>query len=213
MAPLIIPAILVSSFDEFKKQVTLLSPHFSVVQIDVMDGEFVRNKSFEEIDKINELADLPDFELHLMVKHPLEEIKKWEKIKNIKKIIFHVESDDDPMIVAGAVSGRCSQTGIALNPETPLAVIEPYLDRVNEVLFLTVHPGEQGSKFLPEVGEKIRELASKPNRPLIGVDGGVNEKNIAEVKSWGTEIFCIGSALTKAADIGTTYNNLLKQIK
>ncbi|MCX6781872.1 MAG: hypothetical protein NTW66_02035 [Candidatus Magasanikbacteria bacterium] len=213
MAPIIIPAILVSSFNEFKKRVTLLSPYFSLMQIDVMDGEFVRSKSFEEIEKINELANLPDFELHLMVTHPLEEIGKWEKIKNIKKIIFHVESSDDPAVVAGAISGRCSQTGIAINPETPLAAIEPYLDRINEVLFLTVHPGEQGAKFLPEVGKKISELSLRPNRPLIGVDGGINENNIAEVKSWGAEIFCIGSALTKADDIGAVYNNLSKKIK
>ncbi len=213
MFPIIIPAILVSSFDEFKKQVALLSPHFPLIQIDVMDGDFVDNKSFEEINKINELDNLPDFELHLMVRHPLEEIKKWEKVKNIKKIIFHIESDDDPTIVSAAISGRCCQAGIAINPETPLSAIEPYLDNVNEVLFLTVQPGKQGAMFLPEVGIKIRKLARRQNRPLIGADGGINADNIADIKSWGAEIFCIGSALTKTNNVEESYNNLLSQIK
>lgn len=194
----IIPAILVPTFEEFEKQINRLSPIFDLVQIDVMDGEFVPNKSFEDIEKINQISQLPGLELHLMVAHPLEEIKKWEKIKNIKKIIFHVESDDDPIAVASAISGRCSQTGIAINPETPLSAIEPYLDYVNEVLFLTVHPGTQGAEFLPGVGEKIKELADKPGHPIIGADGGITENNIGDVKSWGADLFCVGSAITKS---------------
>lgn len=206
--PLIIPAILTTDFEEFKSQLERVSPFFPLVQIDVMDGEFVANKSFEEIDRINEIPNLPDFELHLMVSHPLEEIKKWENIKNIRKIIFHVESADDPLQVLGAISGRCSQAGIALNPETPLSDVEPYLDRANEILFLTVHPGQQGAEFLPKVGSKIAELSARPNRPLIGVDGGITPQNIAEVESWGVDVFCIGSALTLSQNIETAVTEL-----
>lgn len=208
MQPLIIPAILVPTFDQFAEQATRLAPFFKLVQIDVMDGEFVDNKSFEDIEKINALPNLPDLELHLMVKHPLDEIEKWRGIKNIKKIIFHIESDDDPDAVCDAIGGICSQAGIALNPETPLSAVLPHLNRINEVLFLTVHPGHQGAKFLPEVGKKIKELAAIPDHPLIGVDGGINEKNIAEVKSWGAEIFCIGSLLTRASDVKEVYQKL-----
>jgi ribulose-phosphate 3-epimerase len=209
---LIIPAVLESTFEGFAGKIKKLSKLFQIVQIDVMDGDFVPSKSFEEIDKINDVENLPDFELHLMVRHPLEELKKWEQVKNIKRVIFHIESADDPLAVAGAISGRCAQTGIAINPETPLDKIMPYLDRINEVLFLAVHPGEQGAKFLPEVGEKIKILAKTPHRPIIGVDGGITEDNIAKIKSWGVEVFCIGSALSKADDLEKTYNNLLKQL-
>jgi ribulose-phosphate 3-epimerase len=201
MKPIIVPAILVKTFEEFSSQIQKLAPFFKLVQIDVMDGEFVDNRSFDDIEKINELPNLPDLELHLMVKHPLVEIAKWKSVKNIKKIIFHIESDDDPSAVCDAIGGICAQAGIALNPETPLSAVLPFLDRVNEVLFLTVNPGRQGNPFLPEVGEKIKELAVVPNHPLIGVDGGINETNIAEVKSWGAEIFCIGSLLTRSDNI------------
>ena len=213
MRPIIVPAILVPTFDQFAEQAKRLAPFFKLVQIDVMDGEFVDNKSFEDIEKINELTDLPDLELHLMVKHPLDEIEKWKSVKNIKKIIFHIESDDDPTAVCDAIGGICSQTGIALNPETPLSSVLPYLNRINEVLFLTVHPGHQGAKFLPEVGDKIKELAAIPNHPLIGVDGGINENNIAEVKSWGAEMFCVGSLLTRAIDIDNKYQELANLIE
>lgn len=210
---LIIPAILTSNFEEFKKQVARVSPFFSLAQIDVMDGEFVPNKSFEEIDQINEIPNLPDLELHFMVKHPLEELKKWENVKNIRKIIFQIESADDPLQVLNAVNGRCAQAGIAINPETPLTAIEPFLERANEILFMTVHPGRQGAEFLPEVGKKIRDLSARPNRPLIAVDGGISAKNIAEVESWGADIFCVGSAITMSDNMETALIELQTALK
>jgi len=208
----IIPAILVPTFDQFKIQINRLAGLFELVQIDVMDGEFVPNKSFEEIEKITEIKKLPDLELHLMVKHPMAELEKWAEIKNIKKIIFHIESDENPSQTINFARGKCWQTGIAINPETTIKKIMPYLPMVNEVLFLTVNPGKQGSPFLPEVGEKIKEFAKLDPRPLIAVDGGINESNIAEVKSWGAEIFCVGSYLTMAEDIKIARDKLLKLI-
>jgi len=209
----IIPSILVPTFAEFSEQVKRLSPIFPLLQIDVMDGEFVDNKSFDEIDEINNLDNLPDLELHLMVTRPLAEMERWANIKNIKKIIFHIESSDDPLAVISAIHGRCAQTGIALNPETSLENVLPYADRVNEILFMTVHPGHQGAAFVPEVKNKILEFTKLENRPLCAVDGGVNENNIAEIKSWGVDVFYIGSMLAKADNVEKTYeklNNLLK---
>ncbi|MFA5127645.1 MAG: hypothetical protein WC457_01400 [Patescibacteria group bacterium] len=211
--PIIVPAVLTNSFDEFKKLITRLSPVFGLVQIDIMDGEFVDNKSFDEIDKINEIENLPDLELHLMVRHPLAEMEKWAKVKNIKKIIFHLESLDDPLEVINTIHGRCAQTGIAINPETPLENVLPYLDRINEVLFMTVHPGHQGAPFVPKVKNKILEFTNLENRPLCAVDGGINETNIAEVKSWGVEVFCVGSALTRADNINEIHKKLTKLLK
>lgn len=210
MNPQIIPAILVPTFEQFKEQINRLTKIFDLAQIDVMDGEFVPNKSFDEIEKINEMKNLPDLELHLMVKRPLTEMEKWTDIKNIKKIIFHIESDDDPNQTINFARGKCWQVGIAINPETPIKKIMPYLEKINEVLFLTVNPGKQGSPFLPEVGEKIKEFAKLNPRPLIAVDGGINAGNIAEVKSWGVEIFCVGSYLTMANDIKIARDKLIK---
>jgi len=197
---LIIPAILETTFSGFVEKLKKFENIFPLIQIDVMDGDFVPEKSFEEIDKINELKNLPDFELHPMVQHPLEEIKKWDQVKNIKKIFFHVESLDDPYTVISLINGRCAQAGLAINPETDLERIIPLLDRVSEVLFLSVHPGQQGAEFLPEIGKKILQFSQIENRPLIGIDGGVNEKTIDQIKNWPIDACRVGSALTKSND-------------
>ena len=81
------------------------------------------------------------------------------------------------------------------------------------VMFMTVHPGQQGAKFLPEVKKKIVEFKKWEGRPQIAVDGGINSSNIAEVKTWGVEIFNVGSALVMAKNVKETYDELNEIIK
>ena len=203
----IIPAILVASYQELTKQLKKVQHLFTYVQLDIMDGDFVANRSFNH----NENTNLTDFfnkeltdniltadlkyELHLMVKNPLSEIERWQNIKDVFRVVFHIESDDDPNEVINKIRGNCWQVGMALNPDTPIEKIKPYLDKINLVLFMTVHPGRQGASFVPEVKNKIIEFAKISNHPIIAVDGGINKDTIKEVKSWGVDIFNIGSAL------------------
>lgn len=204
----IIPAVLENNFSDFSRQIDRLKNISSLIQIDVMDGFFVPGVSFTEVGDINDLDAGIEYELHLMTKHPLEEIQKWKKINNIFRVIFHIESDDNAAQVIEEIKNCGWKAGLAINPETELGAIEPYLNQVQEVLFLTVHPGEQGAKFLPEVGVKIEKLTKQADHPLIGVDGGINEGNIAQIKSWGAEIFCVGSALTKSENPKFAFNKL-----
>ncbi|MFA5062423.1 MAG: hypothetical protein WC526_04730 [Patescibacteria group bacterium] len=190
---MIAPAILVSNFNDFEDQVKQLEGIFEYAQIDVMDGIFVTNKSFSEIEKINGLGSALKFELHLMTEHPLQEIKKWKGVKNVFRVIFHIEAKDDPTETIKTIQENGWQTGICLNPETPLTAIEPYYKLVDTILFMTVHPGKHGAPYLPEVSEKIKEYSGWPNRPKCAVDGGIDEKNMEELKSIGVEIFNIGS--------------------
>lgn len=211
----IVPAILTTTFDEFKRQALRLEGIFDLAQIDVMDGQFVLNTSFPDVDKINDLNLKLNWELHLMVTHPLQELEKWAEVKNIQRVIFHIESSDNPTQVIAAIRGKCYQVGLAINPETPLSAIEPYVNQVDEVLFMTVHPGQQGAKFLPEVGTKIQQFNNLTinNHPLIAVDGGINAGNIALVKSWGVDVFGVGSAISKSLDIQQTYQSLNKLLQ
>lgn len=209
----ITPAILVNNFDDFAKQVKKVENLFAYAQIDVMDGVFVPNQSFAEIEKINELDTNLKLELHLMVANPLQELEKWQEIKNIFRIIFHVEAKDNPRAVINYARGKCWQVGIALNPETSLTLVEPYYKLIDIILFMTVHPGRQGATFLPETKEKIKKFTELKKRPLCAVDGGISKGNIAEVKSWGVEIFNIGSALVMAKNTKEAYNNLVTLLK
>ena len=209
---MIIPAILVNTFEEFTAHIKRVENLFDLAQIDVMDGEFVPNKSFSEIDEINNLKTNIKFELHLMVTHPLAELQKWKNIKNISRVIFHIESKDNPEEVINYCRGKCWQVGIAINPETGLETIKPYLNLIDEVLFLTVHPGKQGALFLPEVGQKIKEFAKIKTRLLCAVDGGIKMHNIKEVASWGVDVFCVGSSLIMADDVKKTKEELMNEI-
>jgi len=210
---MIAPAILVNNLEDFSKQAKKMEKIFDYAQIDIMDGIFVPNISFAGIEKINDLKLKLKFELHLLVEHPLAEMEKWKNIKNVFRVIFPIECKDDIAETIKFCRDSGWQAGIALNPETPLTAAEPYYKLIDMVLFMTVHPGQQGAPFLPEVGQKIKEFTRLEKRPICAVDGGIRAENIAMVKSWGVEIFNIGSALVMADDLDQAYQNLQKQIK
>ncbi|MFH1291943.1 MAG: ribulose-phosphate 3-epimerase [bacterium] len=209
----IVPTILVDNYDQLEKQLKQVERLFDYIQLDIMDGDFVPNKSFnhaEENTDLNQyLNQYLNYELHLMVNHPLNELKQWKSIKNVFRVVFHIESQDDPIQVIKQIKQNNWQAGIALNPDTPIAILEPYLGQIDQVLFMTVYPGRQGSPFLPEMKSKIIEFAKIPNHPVIAVDGGINQNTIAEVKSWGVEIFNVGSALMGADNIKEAVKKLI----
>lgn len=205
---MIIPAILVKTFSEFAAQLEKVEGLCPLVQIDVMDGVFVANKSFEDIEKINELKTNAKFDLHLMVADPAAELEKWKGIKNISRVVFHAEANGDHRRTVGLIRGQCWQAGLALNPATPLSAALPYLPIIDELLFMTVEPGTQGAKFLPEIGEKIKEFKKQEKGPFLAADGGINKNTIAQVKSWGIDIFYVGGAITRAKDAQMAYTEL-----
>jgi ribulose-phosphate 3-epimerase len=197
----IVPAILAPSFSEFKKQACRLEGLFDLIQIDIMDGVFVKNKSFKKIGNINSLNLNINFELHLLVEHPLRELEKWKEVKNVERVIFHIESKDNPKEVIALICSHMWKVGIAINPETTLSMVKPYLSIIDAVLFMTVYPGRQGSEFLPGMKEKIKKFTTLNHRPLCLVDGGINVKTINAVKLWGADAVSVGSAISKAVDV------------
>jgi ribulose-phosphate 3-epimerase len=205
---IIAPALLNTTFEDFACDVKKVEGLFSYAQIDVMDGEFVPNTSFSEIEKINDLHSPLKWELHLMVKNPLAELEKWARINNVFRVIFHAESDGAAAVIAWARE-RNLEVGVALNPETPLEKISGYMEQLNVVQFMTVHPGRQGNPFLPEVGERIKVFTTIAEHPLCAVDGGVNTTTIPMLKNWGVDIANVGSALMKAPDITKAHQQLM----
>ncbi len=247
--PYIVPSILENSFEKFAEVFNKIDGLAECIEIDVMDGIFVPNKSFEDIERLNELNPLSKWKLHLMVDDALAAIAKWKDIKNVAKIVFHIESRSDPLACVDAIRGQGRQVGIAIKSETPLEAVKPYLGLIDELTFMTVNPGQQGGKFLSDVGEKIkafnnlttvipakagiRDLAMADSRfrgndsliatdsldvrrgngsvPLVAVDGGINKNTIAIAKSWGVDIFGVGSAIAKAENPKKVYEELLKK--
>ncbi len=208
---MIIPAILVKTFAEFAEQAKKLS--FSpIIQIDVMDGQFVPNKSFEEIEKINGLNLKNEWELHLMVEHPIAELQKWKKVKNVSRVIFHFECQDDIAETIDTIKKNGFDAGLAINPDTAVEKIHPFLKDLEVVLFMTVYPGRQGAPFVPQVEKHIKKLnkilSERNYRPQLAVDGAIKKENIQMVKKWGIHNFCVGSAIIGAADPKEAFNQL-----
>lgn len=224
---MIIPAILEKDFEEIKKKIALLKNEARFFHIDVADGAFVPNTTFLEGEKMQEIIDnfgtyevlnsrdfvnssmKIGFEAHLMVERPHDHYKKWTA-GGAAVIIFHIESffNIKWKLREFAVNNLCrlikkngAQAALALNPETKIDLIEPYLMKnIFRVHFLSVQPGFQGNNFIPEVINKIRSLKQKYPSVKISVDGSVNEKTIRDLKAAGAEIFGVGSAIYKAQD-------------
>ena len=169
------------------------------IHLDVMDGHFVDNLTIGPVvtGAIRAHSALP-FHAHLMIERPLSYVERFADAGS-DLIVFHVEAADDPTAVLDAIDAAGRRGGIALNPETPAEAVEPYLDRVDLVLVMTVHPGWGGQAFLTDVVPKlqaIRAAVDRTGRPIeVGVDGGVNGSTIATAHGAGGSVLVVGSAL------------------
>ena len=115
-------------------------------------------------------------------------------------ITFHIEAADNPDEVIELIKSSGKQVGISLKPGTPLSTIDPYLDKVDLVLIMTVEPGFGGQGYLPGSSERIKKLKSRLNemcldRVIIEVDGGVKLNNMKEIIDAGANVLVAGSAV------------------
>lgn len=165
------------------------------IHVDVMDGEFVDNKTyeFEELESILKNTNKA-LDVHLMVSKPKEYILKYKEIKP-DIITIHSEIDDDIPMLLDLIHGFGIKAGISLNPKTDIKVIEKYLDKVDNVLIMSVEPGKGGQEFISSVIKKIKILNQTRNlfnmNYLISIDGGINDTNIHKTK--GVDFVISGS--------------------
>jgi ribulose-phosphate 3-epimerase len=169
------------------------------IHLDVMDGHFVDNITLGPVvvEAVRPFATLP-FHAHLMIERPLQYAKRFADAGS-DLVVFHVEAGDDPDAVIDAIRGAGRQPGLALNPETPADAVHRYLDRIELLLVMTVHPGWGGQEFMDEVLPKLTALRDEIDRRglslPIGVDGGVNRETIAAAHGAGGQVLVVGSAL------------------
>lgn len=171
----IIPTVFAMSKTQFEKRFSKLVKISKNIQIDFMDGKFVQSKSIsiKEIPNLKKFAN--NFEAHLMMYNPEKYLSNL-KSKGFKKVIFHVESTKLPEQFIAESKKLNLKCFIALNPETPLQKISPFLNKVDGVLFLGVRPGKEHQSFVSGVFKKIKSLRAVDKKIKIQVDGGVNEK-------------------------------------
>ena len=190
----------------------LETAHTDFFHIDVMDGDFVKNDTTnimrEFCEYIKQITSIP-LDIHLMVENPLEYIQKLDN-KNIKYIIFHLEIQEDIKMLIQEIKAKGYLPGIAINPETNIEKLIPYLNQIDLILIMSVKPGRGGQKFIPTTVDKIAKLKKiiQENKLniLIEVDGGINDQTIKDVKN--IDIAVAGSYIIKSPD----YNKAIQQL-
>jgi ribulose-phosphate 3-epimerase len=203
----VVPALLTDDPQALQNMISQAKLYTDYVQIDIMDGKFVPSKSVTW-QQVAGLKIEINWEVHLMVEKPETQFEHYVKA-GTQKVIFHFEAASDPEAVIAEGRKLKTQVGLAINPETPVSKILPLADKLNSVLFLSVHPGFYGAKFLPEVVSKIKELHQIKPDLKIGIDGGVKETNIQEIARSGVTDIFVGSAILLQPDPGVAYRKLL----
>lgn len=202
----ITPAILETDPEELKRKVSLIESNVDLIQIDVGDGQFVPTVTVLPR-ALGEFRPLTAFEVHLMVKRPDRFVADWVHL-GATKVIFHVEAEGDLEHVIAQCRELDCDVALAVSPGTNAEKLQPYLDLVDEVMFLAVQPGSQGAPFLPGVVEEIAAFhKAMPGMP-IAVDGGVSAENLPSLLAAGVQRACVGSTLWKSADPATTLEQL-----
>jgi ribulose-phosphate 3-epimerase len=169
------------------------------IHLDVMDGHFVDNITMGPVvvEALRRHAALP-FHSHLMISQPLRYVEAFVDAGS-DVIAFHIEAQDEPGAVIEAIHRTGRGAGLALNPETPASEVLPYLDSLELLLVMTVHPGWGGQPFMSEVLPKLAALRSEAERRgldlAIGVDGGINLESIGSAHAAGGDVLVAGNAL------------------
>lgn len=171
------------------------------IHVDVMDGAFVPNISFGAgvMKSLNNVATIP-YDVHLMIEDPDRYIEDFVT-PNTEFITVHQEACRHLDRTIQHIHSTGVKAGVALNPATPIVMVEDVLDKVDMILIMSVNPGFGGQKFIPRALDKIRRLDEIRKASgydfVIEVDGGVNLQNCEELKSVGTDILVAGSAVFK----------------
>ena len=192
----VIPAIIANSQSELDSRLKKVQEIVNIVQLDFMDNEFVPNSSLwfdYALPQVNII-----FEAHLMVKHPVRWIKSH--LDNIDIFLVHYESDDDINEAIDIAREHNKGIGLVINPETSVDKIKPFMDRIDQVLVMTVNPGFYGSPFLPDTLDKIRWLKSHYPNVDLEVDGGITADTISLAFQAGANKFVSGSFIVKSDD-------------
>ena len=202
----IIPAILTNSPEEFEKMIRLIEPYSPKAHLDIGDGVFVPNETVKGYSELELVSTSLRFDVHLMVKNPLSQLAHWNKEK-ADRFIVHVESEDITAAIK-EVRSMGKNVGLALNPDTPISSIEPFVNIVDFVQFMTVNPGFQGRDFLDHIVEKIRSFRNKYPKVTIAVDGGINPTTAKSVIEAGADILISGSFILKSGSVGKAIEEL-----
>ncbi|MBL7155283.1 MAG: ribulose-phosphate 3-epimerase [Candidatus Portnoybacteria bacterium] len=203
----VIPAILIKDFQELQEKIKKVEPYVDWVQLDVMDGQFVDNTTWNNPADLKNLKTNLKLSAQLMIQNPEEHLDEWID-SGVERIIFHYTSTEKHKEIIEKVKKAGLQVGLAINPETPIEKVDDFIDQLDMVLVMTVQPGRGGQKLLEETLDKIKKLREKYKDVNIETDGGINLETAPKVVQAGANLLASGTAVFNSDDIEKTIQAL-----
>ena len=202
-------AVSIHAIEDFTLNIIKDLKDFDYIHVDVMDGKYVNNinNNLNVFGLLKETYNTPII-AHLMVINPIDYIEKI--IRDIDIFLFHLEIPNDIKATIEEVRNYNKKVGLAINPETKISKIIPYLKEIDLVLVMSVYPGLSGQKFIPNTVKKVNHLAKlkKNYNFIIDVDGGINLINAKLLKN--ADLLTSSSTILKAKDPNKIIKSLRK---
>lgn len=213
MSILIAPSILAADFANIQKEVEMLNAsEADYIHVDIMDGVFVPNISFgfPVMEAIKKHATKP-LDVHLMIVNPDQYLEAF-KNAGAETISVHYEVCNHLHRTLQAIRQLGCKVGVALNPHTPVELLEDIIEEIDLICLMSVNPGFGGQKFIGNTYARVRKLKSIIDRKgvstLIEIDGGVNQANAPLLKEAGADVLVAGNFVFSSADPLVTIKNL-----
>jgi ribulose-phosphate 3-epimerase len=213
MSVQIAPSVLASDFANIQKEIEMLNAsEADYIHVDIMDGVFVPNISFgiPVTEAINRHAKKP-LDVHLMIVDPDRYLESFQKA-GAHIISVHLEACNHLHRTLQAIKGLGCKAGVAINPHTPVSLLEDIIQDIDMVCIMSVNPGFGAQKFIEHTYQKVSQLKSliykRGTSTLIEIDGGVNLKNAPLLIAEGADVLVAGNFVFSATDPIQTIHEL-----
>ncbi len=214
----IAPSILSADFTRLEKEIRAVEDaKADYIHVDVMDGHFVPNITVGPfiVEAVRRATRLP-LDVHLMIEEPDRYIQAFAKAGS-DIITVHIEAATHLHRTVQAIKSYGIRAGAALNPATPVHLLDSIIEDLDLVLILSVNPGFGGQEFIPSALDKVRALRkmidSRSLKTELEIDGGIKVGNIGEASRAGADVFVAGSAVFGSPDYKKTIRAMKKELK